>query len=60
MSVEKLANLVIKPRIEGLDEVESTLNEVMEHVMAALGGLESARAATVTVTALAELDETTD
>ena len=52
--------LTIRPSIEGLEEVESTLSEVMAHVMAALDGIERARAATLTVTALAEAGEPND
>ena len=60
MSEKRDVSLVIKPHIEGLDDVEGALGEAMAHIMAAQNLIESARAATLTVTALAELDETTD
>lgn len=58
--MERKVVLTIKPSIDGLEEVESTLKEVMAHVMAALDGIERARAATLTVTALAEAGEPTE
>ena len=58
--MEREVVLTIRPSIDGLEEVESTLREVMAHVMAALDGLERARAATLTVTALAEAGEPTE
>ena len=58
--MERKVVLTIRPSIDGLEEVESTLGEVMAHVMAALDGIERARAMTLTVTALAEDDEPTE
>lgn len=58
--MEREVVLTIKPSIDGLEEVESTLKGVMAHVMAALDGIERARAATLTVTALAEAGEPTE
>ena len=60
MSKEKVARILVKPTIEGLDEVEGALDEAMKHVMAAQNALDAARAKTLTVTALAEIEEPTD
>lgn len=60
MSEEKVARILVKPTIEGLDEVEDALDEAMKHVMAAQNALDAARAKTLTVTALAEIEEPTD
>lgn len=60
MSEEKVARILVKPTIEGLDEVEGALDEAMKHVMAAQNALDAARAKTLTVTALAEIEEPTD
>lgn len=58
--MERKVALTIRPSIDGLEEVESTLKGVMAHVMAALDGIERARSATLTVTALAEAGEPTE
>ena len=60
MSEEKVARILVKPTIEGLDEVEGALDEAMKHVMAAQNALDAARAKTLTVKALAEIEEPTD
>lgn len=60
MSEKRGVSHTIKLHVEGLHDVEGTLREAMAHIMAAQNLIEKVKAATLTITAAAELDETTD
>lgn len=60
MDEKKIVTLAVRPKIEGVDEVEAMLDAAMAHVMAAQDALERVRAATLTVTALVKTEEPAD
>lgn len=60
MDEKKIVTLAVRPKIEGVDEVEAMLDAAMAHVTAAQDTLERVRAATLTVTALVKTEEPAD